>query len=706
MRRSAALLLTSWMMGCSVLGAATPSAPSDSPDKYVWLEDVSGERAMHWVNEQNARTAAVLERDPRYAGNFADALKVAEDPRRLAVPSLRGGEIYNQWRDETNPRGLLRRTSVADYLTATPHWQTVLDFDALGKAEKTGWVSKGLECLYPGDRYCLVQLSDGGEDATTNREFDLKQGKFVEGGFVSPHSKQDMTWVDQDTVLVTRDWGAGTMTSSGYPFVVKVWKRGTPLRAATEVFRGKPTDEAVDTTVLHDAQGESLQILRRNLTFFESETYVRTPRGVERLAIPAKANVVGLLRGRVLVEVTEDWTPSAGGATFRQGSLLELLLPEVMKDPAHLKPAVVFAPTAESFLQEVMTTRDQLMLTTLEHVKGRAAVYTPGVTGWSVKALPVPDNAAVSLVSASNTDDRFFLNVQSFVMPPAMWLGDAAKGEAREVKSEPARFDAAGDVVEQFEATSKDGTKVPYFVVHPRSMTPDGSNPTLLEAYGGFEVSLMPDYNPNVGKMWLEHGGVYVQANLRGGGEFGPAWHEAGLKTHRQRIYDDFAAVGQDLVARKITSPAKLGIIGGSNGGLLMGVEMEQHPTLWKAVVIEVPLLDMIRFEQIAAGASWVGEYGSVSVPAERRFLESISPYQNLRPDTVYPEPLIWTTTKDDRVGPQHARKFAAKLAEYNKPFFYKEITEGGHGSGADLKQEAGTRAMTYTYLQRKLMEK
>lgn len=704
MRQAAAMFLGFLVGGASLLSAEVGPAPASSSDKYVWLEDVSGERAMTWVKDHSARTAAVLEKDPRYAGNFADALKVAEDPRRLAAPQLRGGEIYNQWRDGTNPRGLLRKTSVADYLTATPHWTTVLDFDALGRAEKTGWVSKGLECLYPGTEYCFVELSAGGEDATTDREFDLKQGRFVEGGFVSPHSKQGTTWVDKDTVLISRDWGAGTMTSSGYPFVTKEWKRGTPLSEAKEVFRGRATDEGVRTSVLHDAQGESLELFRRNVTFFEGETYVRTTRGVERLAIPAKAGVVGLLRGRVLVELMEDWAPAASGTTFKQGSLVEMQLADVKKDPSHLKPAVVFAPTAESFLQDVRTTRDQLVLTTLEHVKGRAAIYTPGENGWTVQTLPVPDNAAVGLVSTSDTDDRFFLDVESFISPPAVWLGEAAKGTAREVKSEPARFDATRDAVEQFEATSKDGTKVPYFVVHPKAMKLDGANPTLLEAYGGFEVSLTPDYNPNIGKLWLEHGGVYVQANLRGGGEFGPAWHEAGLKTHRQRIYDDFAAVGQDLVTRKITSPAKLGILGGSNGGLLMGVEMEQHPSLWKAVVIEVPLLDMVRFEQIAAGASWVGEYGSVSVPEQRAFLERISPYANLKKDAVYPEPLIWTTTKDDRVGPQHARKFAAKMEELGKPFFYWEITEGGHGSGADLKQEAGTGAMTYTYLQRKLM--
>ena len=698
-----------FLMQVVLTGGARAQAPAKSletgagtTDKYLWLEDVSGARAMDWVKAENARTAAVLEKDPRYAANFVEALKIAQDPRRLPEVGFHGTELYNLWRDEKNPRGLLRKTTLAEYEKADPKWETAIDFDALGAKEKVGWVSHGMSCLYPGDGLCLVQLSAGGEDATTDREFDLKSGKFVEAGFALPHSKQDLAWLDKDTLLVARDWGPGTMTSSGYPFVTKEWKRGTPLSSAKEVFRGKATDVRVGSEVMKDAQGDTLVVFERGVSFFENEYSVRTPRGVERLAVPLKSQVNGVLAGRLLIELHENWTPA--GTMFKQGSLVEVPLTEVMKDPGHLKPKVVFAPTAETFLQEVGMTRGHLLLTTLEHVKGRAAVYTPEATGWSVKALQVPDKVAVNLASASRINEQFFLSIEGFLTPPAVWLGDAGKAEVREVKSQPALFDATGMVVEQMEATSKDGTKVPYFAVHKKGMKLDGSNPTLLTAYGGFEVSLTPEYSANVGKLWLEKGGVLVQANLRGGGEFGPAWHEAGLKTHRQRIYDDFAAVGLDLVTREITSSAKLGILGGSNGGLLMGVEMEQHPTLWRAVVIEVPLLDMIRFEQIAAGASWVGEYGSVSVPEEKAFLEGISPYQNLKKDVTYPEPLIWTTTKDDRVGPQHARKFAAEMEEFGKPFFYKEITEGGHGSGADLTQEAGTHALTYTYLQRELM--
>jgi prolyl oligopeptidase len=698
--RAAAVLA----FGVACLNTAHAQVPAE--DKYLWLEDVSGDRSMTWVKAENAKTEAVLQKDPRYQANFDEALKLAEDPRRLAAPGLRGEEVYNSWRDAANPRGLLRKTTVADYLTDAPHWTTVIDFDALGKAEQVGWVPRGLACLYPGDQYCVVQLSAGGEDAVSSREFDLKTDKFVPGGFDLPHSKQNVAWVDKDTLFVERDWGAGTMTNSGYPFVVKEWKRGTPLDSAKEVFRGAATDEVGSRgSVLHDAQGESLQVFSRGVTFFTTQTFVRTAAGVKQLAIPAKSNLVGLLLGRVLISLDEDWTPVAGGKTYTAGSLVEVKLADVMKDSAHLKPSVIFAPTAQEFMEGARMTHDRLLMTTLNHVQGRAYVYTPGPNGWTHERLPIPDNVAVGIVTASDTDNRFFLQIESFLQPPSLWVGDATKASLTQAKSEPARFDATNEAVDQYEATSKDGTKVPYFVVHPRSMKLDGSNPTLLEAYGGFQISSTPNYSAARGKLWLEKGGVYVLANIRGGGEFGPAWHEAGLNLHRQRIYDDFAAVGEDLIARKITSTLHLGIQGGSNGGLLMGVEMEQHPALWKAVVIDVPLLDMIRFVHIAAGASWVGEYGSPDVPAQRAFLDTISPYQNLKSNVTYPEPLIFTTTKDDRVGPQHARKFAAKMEEFHEPFYFYEITEGGHGSGADLKQQAGTAALTYTYLQRKLTQ-
>jgi prolyl oligopeptidase len=674
-------------------------------DKFLWLEEVNGARAMDWVKAEDARSEAVLEGDPHYAGFYAAALKAAEDPSRLPAPMLRGHEVYNFWQDAEHQRGILRKTTVEDYLTRDPQWKTVIDVDALGKQDGVKWVFKGADCLYPGDEYCLVTLSVGGEDADSEREFDLKTGAFADAGFKLDRSKQNVAWVDKDTLLVGRDWGAGTMTSSGYPFVVKEWKRGTPLSAAKEVFRGKATDMDVQPQVLHDAQGHELVTFYRGVTFFEGETWVRTPEGLKQLDLPAKATLSAMLDGRVLIELRQDWTPAGMERKFVQGSLLEVKLAELLKDPGHLKPAVVFEPTKVEFLQEEATTHDRLLVTTLNDVSGEAYVYTPTAAGWTKEKLAVPAKMSVGVVSANDADDRFFLGVNGFLTPPSLWMGDAGAGTVSEVKAQPAMFDASKDEVEQMEATSKDGTKVPYFVVHPKGMKLDGRNPTLLNAYGGFEVSETPRYSVNTGKLWLEQGGVFVLANIRGGGEFGPAWHEAGLNVHRQRIYDDFAAVGEDLVERKITSQEKLGILGGSNGGLLMGVEMEQHPDLWKAVVIQVPLLDMMRFEKIEAGASWVGEYGSVSNPAQRAFLASISPYQNLRAGVKYPEPLIFTTTKDDRVGPEHARKFAALMEADKMPFLYDEIIEGGHAAGADLKETAKTWALTYTYLTRKLME-
>jgi prolyl oligopeptidase len=704
-RKNTALLV---LMVGTVLSCLRISAQTsvEQPDKYLWLEDVSGERSMAWVKAENERSAKVLDNDPRYPGLAAAALKVLESPDRLAIPEFRQGEVYNTWQDAQHVHGILRRTSLDSYLTTQPNWHTVIDYDALSKQDNEKWVQKGLTCLYPGDGLCLVRLSAGGEDAETLREFDLKAGKFVDNGFVLPKSKQDVTWVDKDTLLVARDWGAGTMTQSGYPFVVKLWKRGEPLDQAKEIYRGKESDVSAAPDALHDGQGHYAVILSRGVNFFEREVALFTPTGPKLISLPPKADLNGLLENQIIVTLNQDWKPEGLSTTFPQGSVISLDLDAVRKDPIHLRPTTIFAPTAQEFAQDTSVTKNHLILTTLEHVQGRAYIYTRGAKGdWTRKKLDIPNNLAVSIETANTSDDHFFLGLTGFLTPSSLLLGDASTASLKSAKTLPLQFDATNLIVEQLEATSTDGTKVPYFVVRRKDIRYDGSNPTLLTAYGGFQVSNTPHYSGIIGKLWLERGGVYVLANIRGGGEFGPAWHEAGLKTHRQHIYDDFAAVGKDLVTRKITSPRRLSIVGGSNGGLLVGVEFTQHPEMWNAVVIQVPLLDMLRFEHIAAGASWVGEYGSVSVPEERKFLAQISPYNQLRPDANYPEPLIFTTTKDDRVGPVHARKFAARLEEFHKPFLYDEIIEGGHAAGADLREQAKTWADQYTYLTQKLMD-
>jgi prolyl oligopeptidase len=691
----------------SVVTAQTPqsSSPDSAADPYLWLEDVDGERAMSWVRAENAKTVAVLETDPRYDSLYKDALAIAEAKDRIPMPHILGGAIFNFWQDADHVRGIWRRTTLNSYRTPAPHWSTVLDLDRLAASEKANWFLENIHCVEPSERRCMVSLSDGGEDAVTMREFDVTSARFRPDGFVLPHGKQAAAWEDDDTLLVAREWQPGELTTSGYPFVVKRLKRGQPLTAAHELFRGTKDDVGVEELkALRDAAGHQALLIQREVTTFESENYLVSGDKVARLGLPKKAEIRDLIDNQLVVSLAEDWRTA--GATFTQGSLVAFDLQQARRDPEHLKPVVLFAPGARESLGGAAATRNALLVTTFDNVRGRAFVYRRNAdASWRRSALTLPDNATIAIVDADLHSDNAFLSVAGFLQPTSVWWLNVAGHEPTRIKTLPPRFDASHDVVEQFEARSSDGTAVPYFIVHPVGMKLDGSNPTILYAYGGFQISMTPVYSGNIGKLWLERGGVFVLANIRGGGEFGPAWHEAGLKTHRQLIYDDFAAVAQDLFTRKITSPRRLGIEGGSNGGLLMGVELTQHPDWWNAVDIQVPLLDMVRFEKIAAGTSWVGEYGSVSNPDEAAFLAKISPYANLHPDVTYPEAFIWTTTKDDRVGPQHARKFAARLSEYGKPYLYYEVIEGGHAAGANLKEKAHTTGLEMTYFTRKLMD-
>jgi prolyl oligopeptidase len=681
-----------------------PATAQTAPDDpYLWLEDVSSPRSMDWVNAHNATSTALLQADPHYATFYDQALAIAGAKDRIPAPSFVHGAIYNFWQDPDHLRGIWRKTSLADYRTANPTWTTVLDIDALGKAEGKSWVMKGMQCLQPEEKRCLVSLSDGGEDAVEIREFDLDTGKFVDGGFHLPRGKHRVAWEDADHLLVATDWTAGDLTPSGYPFIVKRLARGQALSAATEIYRGDKNDGGygVAPFVLRDGQGRQLAVITRPLDTFHSQTFIVAGAGAKRVAMPDKVSLVGLVDGRVIVQLDEAWSGLPSGA------VAELDLAALKAAPGTPKPKLIWAPGPRDSLDGVRTTQNKLLIATLENVRGRAWVYTPKAGGgWTSTRLNLPDNLAISYGATDDHSDLAFVNAAGFLTPSSLYLADTAAGTLTPVKTMPAKFDASNDVVEQLEATSSDGTKIPYFVVHRKDIKYDGTTPTLMTAYGGFQVSQTPYYSGSVGKLWLERGGAYVLANIRGGGEFGPAWHEAGLGVKRQIIYDDFTAVARDLIARKITSPRRLGIQGGSNGGLLMGVEFTQHPELWNAVVIQVPLLDMIRISKIAAGASWQGEYGDVNAdPAAMAFWRKLSPYQNLHADRHYPEPFIFTTTKDDRVGPQHARKFAARMEEMGLPFFYYENTEGGHAAGANLRQQAHTQALEMIYLTRKLID-
>jgi prolyl oligopeptidase len=680
------------VMTNNVLGAAV-----QTDDPYIWLEDKDGAKPLAWVAAENARTLPRLQNDPRYEQFFAEALTIASAKDRIAMPMQLRGRIYNFWRDADHPQGVLRWASKESYSGTSPAWTVALDLDALSRAENRKWVWKGLTCLEPDERRCLVALSEGGEDAVTYREFDLEAGTFVVNGFNLPRSKQGADWIDADTLLVSRDWGAGTMTDSGYPFVVKRVRRGQSLAQAEEVYRGKREDQlGTYGMVLEDGSGNRVVTVQRRPTFFGGETLIEHDGRLVKLELPARAFATGMVDGQVIFETSDHW------GAIPAGAVASAPLADVVE--GRFTPELVFAPTARQSVDRVTTTRNHVIASIYDNVRGRAVVFMHGPGGWTQRKLALPDNASIGVASTTDHGDDAYLTVTSFLAPTTLWSVSAEDRFApQQVKALPARFDASGLVSEQFEAVSSDGTKIPYFVVHAKKAPLDGSTPTLMTAYGGFQASMTPSYAALTGKLWLERGGAYVLANIRGGGEFGPAWHDAGRKTKRQVIYDDFAAVARDLFARRVTGPSKLGIYGGSNGGLLMGVEFNQHPEMWKAVAIQVPLLDMIRYEGIAAGASWVDEYGSVSVPEERAFLEEISPYQNLKRGVNYPEPYIWTTTADDRVGPQHARKFAARMKEYGLPYLFYEDTAGGHSGDADIEQGARLNALQMTYFAQKL---
>jgi prolyl oligopeptidase len=683
---------------------STPAAAPDASDPFLWLEDVNGARAVDWVKAENAKTLGVLQKDPRFASFFATARTIGEAKDRIPFAQIVNGRAYNFWQDAAHVRGIWRTASLASYASTAPAWKTILDLDALAKTEKKNWVWAGSDCDSPSRRRCVIRLSEGGEDAVTVREFDLARGALVPNGFLLPRGKQTTAWASDDALLVSREWEAGELTASGYPFVVKRLERGKPLSSAVEIARGSKTDVSVNPASRSDGRGHRALFIRRGLSFFQNETQIFTANGPLKLDLPAKSNVGSMVVGRLLIQLNEAWT--ANGTTFPAGALVSVDLAAAMRDPGHLRPAIVFAPGPRQTLAGTSTTRDHLVVAIYDNVRGRASVYTPAAGGgWSIRPLNVPDNSSVGLGAADKTGATALLFESGYLTPSTLVLVDTNTGALTRAKAEAPKFDASRDAVDQRFATSKDGTKIPYFIVHPKNMKLDGSNPTILYGYGGFDVSLTPEYDGVLGKLWLERGGVYVVANIRGGGEFGPAWHEAGMKTHRQVVYDDFTAVAQDLIATKVTTPRHLGIEGGSNGGLLVGVELTQHPELWNAVDIEVPLLDMLRFEKIQAGASWVGEYGSVSNPDERAFLASISPYNNLKPGVAYPKPFIWTTTKDDRVGPQHARKFAAKLAAMGIPYLFYEVIEGGHGAGANISEASFTSALAMTYFTQQLMQ-
>ena len=660
-------------------------------DSFLWLEEVDGEKALAWVNEQNAATIGVLTNQPAYEKIYDKTLDILNSQERIAYPSVRGEHVYNFWQDEEYPRGVWRRALLADYLNNAPDWEVLLDISALSEKEGEQWSFKGIAVLEPDFDRCLLKLSRGGGDAVVIREFDIEKKVFVKDGFAMKEAKSRVSWLDRDTLLVGTDFGEGSMTASGYPRLVKKWKRGEPLSEAELIFEGENADVSVGAFV-HHAPERTYAMVSRAISFYESEYRALENGKLIKLDLPLDAEISALWKNHVLLSLKSDWKNHAGG------SLVALDYDALLKGKHEI--ATLFTPTERDSLGAVSTTKNQVLIRVFKGGRyDELFSHSLKDGAWSAEKVSAPKHGTLSVISADDHSDRYFLTHESVLTPRTLYHVADRAAEVRKIKSLPEFFNAAQFRVEFHEAVSKDGTKIPYSVALSKAAKLDGTNPTLQYGYGGFEISLRPRYSPVMGSTWLAEGGVYVVANIRGGGEFGPAWHQAARKENKQRSYDDFIAVSEDLIARGYCSAKTLGVQGGSNGGLLVGAVATQRPDLYEAVVCAVPLLDMKRFNKLLAGASWMGEYGNPDLPAEWEYIQKYSPYHNLKKDAAYPKIFFKTSTRDDRVHPGHARKMAAKMAALGHEFYYFENTEGGHGAGVTNEQRAIMECLSYAYL-------
>ncbi|WP_243649338.1 prolyl oligopeptidase family serine peptidase [Luteibacter rhizovicinus] len=677
--------------------SSAPAATPASDDPNLWLDDIDGAKQLDWVKARNADTVGKYASGPEFSTLQSRLLEVLDSDAKIPMVNKVGDHFYNVWRDKQHPKGLWRRTTLAEYRKDKPAWETVVDIDALAASEKENWVWHGAQCLKPDYRRCLVSLSRGGADADVVREFDLVTKTFIADGFTLPEAKSQVAWIDEDHIYVATDFGPGSMTTSSYPRIVKEWKRGTPLASATTVYEGKPTDMSI-SAFRDRTPGFERDFVQRALEFYNSETYVRGKDGkLTRIDVPNDATT-DVQREWLLIEPRTAWT--VNGKTYASGSLLAAKFDDFMAGKRDI--AVLFEPDAHSSLAGYSWTRHHLLVNVMRDVVSSIEVLTPEANGpWKRETLggaPALSTVQAGGIDADDTDE-YFLTVSGFLQPTTLYYGTLGQGKQEALKHSPAFFDASKYAVSQHFVTSKDGTRVPYFEIAPKSMKADGNNPTLVYGYGGFEISLQPAYSGSVGRAWLDKGGVYVIANIRGGGEYGPRWHQAALKANRPRAYEDFAAVSQDLIDRKITTPKHMGMMGGSNGGLLAGNMLTKYPQLYGAVVSQVALLDMKRYTHMSAGASWMAEYGDPDKADEWAYIQTFSPYQNVKAGTKYPPVLFTTSTRDDRVGPVHARKMAAEMQSMGFDASLYENIEGGHGAAADNKQAAFMSALAYTYL-------
>jgi prolyl oligopeptidase len=691
-------------LAAALVFAAAPIAAqeSDAEDPYIWLEEIQGERALAKVDQWNADTEAVLTAQAEYPLAKAWARQILDDTRQIAMPdAVMGDQVTNLWRDADNPRGLWRTATLQSYLAGAPEWRTLIDVDQLGEDEGQSWVWHGANCLAPEYTRCLVSLSPGGTDADVVREFDIATGAFVEGGFTLPEAKSNVAWYDENTLFVGTDEGAGSLTDSGYPRLVKLWERGTDFAQARLIAEGEQADISMNGFSVLDGETR-YRFVRRGPSFWTSEYALVTDSGdTVALPLPEDAEFEAVLGGFVIGKLNSPMETSAG--TEQPGALLAWSLDDV-GDP---QPFAVFRPSETQAVEQVAASENKLWVKVLDDVSGKLIEVTPGSDGWSARAMDLPANSTIQIAETSGTGDTAFVTVESMLTPPTLYAVPS-EGEPVAIASEPAQFDASKFSVEQKFATSKDGTKVPYYLVRPAGA--EGPLPTLIHAYGGFRAAQTPKYltaepyrSGPLGLFWVESGNAYVLANIRGGGEYGPRWHEDALREKRQNSFDDFHAVADDLVANRLASPGRIAASGRSNGGVLVGAVANQRPDLYGAIISGSPLIDMKRYNKLLAGASWMAEYGNPDVPADWAFMREWSPYQNMRDTPDVPAAFYYLSTLDDRVHPGHARKAAAKHEAWGQTFYYHEYREGGHSVGSDHEEDAKRAALLLAYLNREI---
>jgi len=695
------------LAGVAAVLFATAEAKSVE-DPFLWLEEVEGEKALDWVRAQNKESLGALEADPRFDAMVGEAKQILNSTARIPDGSIHNGHVYNFWQDATHVRGLWRRAAVKSYVSGKPQWETLIDYDRLAADEGRNWISGTIACLSPAYVHCMIELSDGGKDAGLWREFNTETKSFVDGGFALQEGKSNLAWVDENTLLVGADLGPGSLTTSGYPKALRLWKRGEPVAAAPIFLEGTDTDVSTYAQVSHDGEKTHL-FANRAVTFFESEYHYAADAGAApaKLPLPPKSDLFDVLDGRAIFLIRESWRHE--GKDYPSGVLIAY-------DLASGEAEVAFAPAPNQAIDDgsVEVGKSDIIVRYLEDVSGRAArVYRDRKTGvWKTTTIDLPGAGVVKIVSAGGGTDEALFTYESMTTPTTLYYV-SKKNKTKAIMSAPAFYDAEGVVVEQRFATSKDGTRVPYFIMGKKDVLAQGNAPTIQYGYGGFLNPILPVYyeDPSrpqhgalAGKMWVARGGVLVLSNIRGGSEYGPAWHSAALKENRQKSFDDFIAISEDLIKSGVTSPEKLGAIGRSNGGLLMGAILTQRPELYAAIDCGVPLFDMKRYSKLLAGASWMAEYGNPDLPEEWAYISQYSPYQKLERGKPYPKVFFYTSTKDDRVHPGHARKAVAKMQALGYPVFYYENIEGGHGGTANQDQLAHRTALEYAYFAQMLM--